>query len=318
MTVSAFDIARSSAQALRTSLPRRRVLGELTEGRHLEVFHAIGSPCSQKVLAVLAALGLPYEGVPMSLSQGDTYLPPYVRMRLAACDMLGIPLQTSHAGSTSVEQCGADAAVVPTLIDWETDRVIVDSRQICVYLDERCGSPLRPAPLRAAIDMHLRRIDQLPNYQIFVSQGLRRAGAASPFRTGADVAMAKVARCDRHISECAPDDPVVRGYIAKRAKEMSAARTLFSDAAIQQAYMTLGQGLDELEVTLRGSSTVWLHADRPLLADLVWGVELMRLHGLDPILLGTEGKRPHIAAYRQRLEQLSAIQSALMDMTTPG
>lgn len=317
MAGSAFDTVRSLAQALRAALPERRDVGTRGVGaRHLELFHAAVSPCSQKVRAVLAALDLPHEAVSMGLFQGDSYLPPYVRLRLFACDALGLPLQASHTGSAGVQQCGADAAVVPTLIDWEAERVLVDSRRICVYLDDLCGSPLRPAGLRATVDEQLLRVDALPNYPIFVSHGLRRAGAASPFRSGADVAMAKVARCDRYIAECAPDDPVVRGYAAKRAKEWSAARGLFSAAAIQQAQARLDASLDGLEADLRGRSTAWLLADSLTLADLVWGVELVRLHGLDPALLGAEGLRPNVAAYHQRLAQWPAIRSAVADAAT--
>ena len=59
-------------------------------------------------------------------------------------------------------------AVVPTLVDWRTRQVLVDSKRICLYLDALVEAPaqLRPADLAHRIDPQLAIIDNLTNYQM--------------------------------------------------------------------------------------------------------------------------------------------------------
>ena len=114
-----------------------------------ELFNGPNSICSQKVRAVLAHHQIPYRSHSMNMFIGQTYLPQYVRLRMAGCDALGGPLMTVHTGSTSVAHGGCDPAVVPTLVDRETSQVIVDSKRICFYLDAMVDATaqLRPAAL---------------------------------------------------------------------------------------------------------------------------------------------------------------------------
>ena len=126
-----------------------------------ELFHGANSICSQKVRTVLAHHGTPHVAHTVNLFLGQTYLPSYVRLRMIGCGRLGVPLMMEHNGNTSVSDGGCDAAVVPTLVDWRTDEVIVDSKRICLYLDSLVedGKRLRPARLADEIDAELEVVD---------------------------------------------------------------------------------------------------------------------------------------------------------------
>ena len=194
-----------------------------------ELFHGANSICSQKVRGVLAHHRLPYVSHAMNMFLGQTYLPDYVRLRMVGCDHFGGALVSDHSGSTSAA-AGCDGAVVPTLVDWRTGEVIVDSKRICLYLDAQVpeADRLRPRALADAIDEQLGIVDHLPNYQMLMG---RRTGASESAATRTDVggtfSHRKVAWCDRHLTEHAADASLVQAYTAKRAKELSAATKLF-------------------------------------------------------------------------------------------
>ena len=85
----------------------------------------------------------------LNIFAGDTYLPGYVRLRMLGCAAFGGALAAEHSGSTSASAGGCDGAVVPTLVDLDADAVIVDSKRICLHLDDQMPNTvrLRPAAL---------------------------------------------------------------------------------------------------------------------------------------------------------------------------
>ena len=127
---------------------------------------------------MLAHHGQAYRSNSANLFGGETYLPAYVRLRVIGCDDMGAALVSRHSGSTSVSfGGGCDAVVAPTLIDWQTGEIVVDSRRICMHIDEavRDESPsLRPVHLAARIDEEIDLIDNLPNCQML-------SGRLAPF-----------------------------------------------------------------------------------------------------------------------------------------
>jgi hypothetical protein len=62
----------------------------------------------------------------------ENYKPDYVRMRL-----LGKPEGKALVGTDDHDTKGFDPAVVPTLIDLKTKRVVADSVNICKYIGKR-------------------------------------------------------------------------------------------------------------------------------------------------------------------------------------
>ena len=280
------------------------------------LFHAANSICSQKVRCTLAQHDLPYLSHPVELFQGQTYLPDYVRLRMLGCDRLGGALASHHGGTTSTETGGCDGAVVPTLVDWTLDEVIVDSKRICLHLDAQVpeAERLRPAALAAAIDAELAVVDNLPNYQMLM--GRPSAGAESAeSRSDAYAAFSrrKVAWCDRYIEDHAADGALVRAYTAKRAKELSAADELFSPAAMQGAYDAAERSLQALEGRLAEQDGAWLFGDALTMADLFWGIELLRMQDVGVASFWEAGRLPRVERFLARAAALPAIRSAIID-----
>ena len=125
-----------------------QVIGsESSQAPRYELFNAANSICSQKVRSVLAHHRLPYVSQGVNLFLGQTYLPGYVRLRMVGCERFGGALVSHHNGNTSASAGGCDGAVVPTLVDWEAEDVVVASKRICIHLDDQAAElhKLRPA-----------------------------------------------------------------------------------------------------------------------------------------------------------------------------
>ena len=282
-----------------------------------ELFNGPNSICSQKVRAVLAHHGITYLSHSVNMLAGQTYLPAHVRLRMIGCDRLGIPLMTSHTGSTSVTAGGCDPAVVPTLVDWETNDVIVDSKRICFYLDDAVEDRerLRPQALRDRIDAQLDVVDNLPNYQMLIGRppGSDRRPESLKGGNGMDIAMGKVKRLDQYLEIHADDPILVEAYRAKRAKELMGARQLFTDDAMQTAYKRAEAACDDLEHLLGQRATIWMFGDAITMADLFWCIELLRMKNVGARAFWESGARPAVAAFVQQAEAMPAIRSAVLD-----
>jgi len=272
-----------------------------------ELFHAPGSICSHKVRAVLAHHGLAWRGHAINLFTGQTYLPAYVRLRMAGCDRLGIGLAANHDGSTAASRGGCDGAVVPTLVDWEIGTVMVDSRLICLHLDKavEAADRLRPAALEESIDEELKIVDNFPNYQLLMARPSAPVGGSFSER--------KVAWCDAYLRDHADEEVLVRAYTAKRAKEASAAATLFSNRAIDTARASADAALRGLEDRLGHADGPWLHGETYTMADLFWGIELIRLKGVGAAASWADGRRPAVERYLAAAELVPAIRAAVID-----
>ena len=288
-----------------------------SDAARYELFHAANSICSQKVRCVLAQHGFGYISHPVSLFEGQTYLPGYVRLRMIGCETLGGVLAAHHGGTTSTETGGCDGAVVPTLVDRPAGEVIVDSKRICLHLDAQAleAERLYPADLAAEIDAELVIVDNLPNYQMLMGRTPKGAeAAASRADTSAAFSRRKVAWCDRLIEEHAGDDVLVRAYAAKRAKELSAADELFAPGAMRIAYDKAEAALHVLEGKLAARAAgAWLFGERPTMADLFWGIELLRMTDVGTSHFWEGGRLPHVERFAAAAEALPAIRSAITE-----
>ena len=281
-----------------------------------ELFHAASSICSQKVRVILAHHRLQYIGHQLNLFAGDTYLPAYVRLRMLGCDRFGGPLVSRHDGNTSAGAGGCDGAVVPTLIDWRSGDVIVDSLRICLHLDGQvaAGDRLRPANLAAAVDAEMTIVDALPNYQMLMGRTVGGNESANSSKdVGGAFSQRKVAWCDRYLAENPSDAPLVAAYTAKRAKELSAAEGLFSADAMRVAYDRAEAALIGLNQKLSDPTTPWLYGRNPTLADLFWGIELLRMQNVGIGHYWESGRLPNIEAMLAAITDLAAIRSAIID-----
>ena len=282
-----------------------------------ELFNAPNSICSQKVRTVLAHHQIAYRSQHLDIFEGETYLPAYVRLRLMGCDALGGELMTVHTGSTSVTAGGCDPAVVPLLIDWETNRVLVDSKRICFYLDESAGvdQRLRPSRLEHQIDSELDVVDNLPNYQMLAGKppGEDHRPESRRKSNGVGFAMGKVQRCDGYLAQFAGDADLVRAYSAKRSKELTAANQLFTPEAMTTAYNSAEAGCTHLEQMLNARSDEWLFGEDITMADLYWAVELLRMKNMAVESFWMNGAKPAVAAFVEKAEGIPAIRSAVTE-----
>lgn len=315
MALSLKAAVAASSQAL--GEPSEIVGGESATAPRFELFHAANSICSQKVRTVLAHKRIPYVSHQMNIFTGETYLPDHVRLRMLGCGALGLPLVSGHSGSTSVAGGGCDPAVVPTLVDWETGRVLVDSRRICDMLDQ-VGDPaerLRPPGLDAGIDSELAVIDDLPNYQMLAGRppGEDRRPAHRRGSNGVDFARQKVKRCDDYLARSEGDETLTLAYRAKRAKELDAAERLFSPTAMRDAYAHVGAACRALDETLSARRTRWLFSDRPSMADLFWGLELIRIKNMAAASIWEDAGLHGVQAFLEQAEQLPSIRAAVLD-----
>jgi 2,5-dichlorohydroquinone reductive dechlorinase len=303
----------------RTSLkrPGENIGTAVSASPRFELFNAPNSICSQKVRTVLAHRGIPYRSQHVDIFEGETYLPAYVRLRMAGCEALGGGLVKSHTGSTSVTAGGCDPAVVPLLVDWETSQVLVDSKRICFYLDKVSaeGTPLRPAGLEKQIDAQLDVVDNLPNYQMLAGKppGVDHRPESRRKSNGVGFAMGKVERCDRYLSEFSNDTDLVRAYSAKRAKELNAAQQLFTPEAMQTAYDKAEAGCARLESELNSRDAQWILGDDITMADLYWGIELLRMKNMAVESFWANGAKPSVAAFVEKAQSIPAIRSAIVE-----
>lgn len=278
------------------------------------LFHAANSICSQKVRCVLAHHGLPYLSYRVNLFEGQTYLPEYVRLRMVGCAEFGGSLVSRHSGSTSAS-AGCDGVVVPTLVDREAGEVIVDSKRICLTLDQLMPEEerLRPSVLADKIDTELAIVDELPNYQLLMGRTTGVSGeAVSTAATRAVFSQRKVAWCDRYIAECAGEAALEEAYTAKRAKELSAVTDLFCAEAMNSAYGLVEAALQALERKLARHSKRWLFGERTTMADLFWGIQLLRLDDVGFAQVRDQDRLPHIVRFSQAMRALPSLQSAIV------
>lgn len=281
-----------------------------------ELFHGANSICSQKVRCVLAHHRLPYVGHSVNLFQGQTYLPSYVRLRMMGCERFGGALVSHHSGSTSAATGGCDGAVVPTLVDWQTDDVIVDSKRICLYLDDQVpeAGRLRPPGLAHVVEDEIAIVDNLPNYQMLMGRKPGKSEADATKRdVGGNFSQRKIAWCDRYLEEYAGDATLVEAYTAKRAKELSAANELFSPEAMQSAYASAEAALQALELKLAKRDEAWLIGASLTMADLFWGIELLRMKNMGVATFWEQGRLPQVERFAAATEALPALRAAIID-----
>ena len=290
------------------------VIGDDPAPRY-ELFHAAASICSQKVRCVLAQHHVAYASRLLDLFRGQTYLPEYVHLRMRGCDELGGALAAHHGGSTSTERGGCDGAVVPTLVDRHTGEVLVDSKRICLRVDAAMpeARQLRPAVLAADIDQQLAIVDDLPNYQMLMGRKPRNTERQeSRSDTLAGFSLRKVAWCDQLLTEHAGDEILTRAYAAKRAKEASAAAGLFSPEAMRDVHERAEAALHDLERMLARHAGTWLFGDRLTLADLFWGLELVRMDDVG-MALWDNSQLPRVARFSADVRKLASVQQSVLD-----
>ncbi|SEU16865.1 glutathione S-transferase family protein [Variovorax sp. OV084] len=298
----------AAARAAIADPSRITLVGRLPEPR-FELFHAASSLCSQKVRTVLHEKALSYRSNDMLIlstmgSEGlipaEHYSPAYIRLRLVAARELNREFVSGYSGRTSVETEGFDPCVVPLLVDYEAGRVIADSQRICIYLDGVSRTPLQLVPdapaARAEVMRQVGIVDRVPNgallYGFHPDADLRPEVLKASMQTVYDY---KVMALERLVADNAGEPELVAAYRAKIAKE-SGGKKVCHDAAFQRAArQQTGQLLSDLERDLAAGSFGCTRGHSFSLADVLWGVNLVRLNYLG--LASMWDALPHVTRY---------------------
>ena len=154
-----------------------------------------------------------------------------------------------------------------------------------------------------------------PNYQMLAGKppGVDHRPESRRKSNGVGFAMGKVERCDRYLAEFSNDADLVRAYSAKRAKELNAAEQLFTPEAMQAAYDKAEAGCASLERDLQSRDSDWILGNKITMADLYWGIELLRMKNMAVESFWANGAKPSVAAFVQKAESIPAIRSAIVE-----
>jgi len=315
------------AEAIRAGIadPERITLVGPEPQPRFELFHAASSLCSQKVRAVLHEKRLSYRSNDMIIlcSMGaagivaaEHYAPAYVRLRLQAGRELNQALVSGYSGRTSVQSEGFDPCVVPMLIDYQAGRVIVDSMRICLYLEAVSREPLCLLPEDeaegSAVLRQMSIVDTLPNgallYGFHPDADRRPDILKAVMGTVYDY---KIMALEAMIAANADDPELVAAYRAKIAKE-SGGRQVCHDAGFQrQARENVAGLLADLEQALAAQASPWLSRHGFSMADLVWGVNLIRMAYLG--LASMWDTLPHVSRYFEALIQRPSLREEAIE-----
>lgn len=291
-----------------------------------ELFHAGMSLCSQKVRSVLDEKQATYLShdlviICQRLEQGgvlpaENYDPDYVRLRLEGGDLNGAVLVSSYRGQSDVTTQGFDPCVVPLLVDHETQTVVIDSLAICRHLDEALpGTELFPedGAATAMVDKHVRIVDAMPHPSMlygFHPDDRRPQELRDVMATVYDN---KVVALEMLQRENAQDARLVAAYGAKIIKE-SGGKAVSRDRAFQESRRAAGrQAVMQLAEDLTPSEGPWIAGDRFSMADLFWGVSLIRMKYLG--LASVWEDLPSVTNYLERLSERPSLQTEAVRAT---
>ncbi len=295
----------------------RRINGRGGKPR-FEVYHAAPSLCSMKVRTVLAEKQVPYDSHDLNLPIRDRapecYLPGYVRLRLQGAP--DAKLATGYTGQSSVTTEGFDPCVVPTLIDHEAEKVVVDSARICAYIDEHTGGErLIPEDLAGEIEAQIDIVDQAPH--VAVLYGAHPDGDVRPNGLAGrieGVHARKVAVLERLKAEVADDAELTSAYAAKIAKEADAGEFMCDPDRMRAAHRSMDDHVGQLEKQLASHGGPWALGERYTMADVMWSISLYRMKWLGIGGAWEENdSRPEVSAYTELAFARPAFRAGVVD-----
>ena len=321
MTVSDFkSLVRQAREQIEGDEKSRKVGPCPVGGPRFELFHSGPSLCSNKVRAVLAEKNIGYLSHDMNVVAAggmipENYRPSYVRMRMLGGSYTG--LASGYSGRSSVTTEGLDPCVVPTLVDHEKERVIVDSSRICNYLDRESntGTKLIPNYLADDIAAQIKLIDQAPHPAALYGvnpEGDRRPPEVRMLVDG--IQERKILAINSIIAELDPNDPIIGAYQCKIAKETGSQNFVRDPENMREVYGELTAHVDALEAQLQKLDGEWAFGDDYTMADVLWTVSLFRMDSLGLAHAWDSGEqRPRVAEYTQRAIQRPSFQEAVVN-----
>lgn len=321
MAASDFKSIVSAANHQLGNNSRNRFIGEARNGDvRFELYHSGPSLCSHKVRTVMAEKKIAHRSHDMNIMPDgkavpENYRPTYVRMRLLGNESESFV--NGYTGESSVSGQGLDPCVVPTLVDHEKERVIVDSTRICEYLESEVdtGTQLIPDGMYDAIVQQDAIVDRAPHVAILYGahpeKDIRPAGLATNLK---GVQQRKISALNEMLNQLDPEDPLVQAYTAKIAKELGSEKFVHDADSMRRAYAEMAAHADALESQLKTHAGDWVFGDQFTLADVMWTVSLYRVYwlGLGDTLTAESG-RPRVAAYIERAFKRPSFVFAVVD-----
>lgn len=234
------------------------------------------SLCSQKTrsAAILTGHGVDVYSLdmrPMPAQIPQCYDPAYVRLRLKG--RKGAPLVASFSGSSGVSKQGFDPCVVPTLVDFQTDEVITDSRRICLRLLKDAGHP----PMTHQEAKHLSLVDETPHVALLYGATPNEDRRPTEMVKALQNVHAIKAKHLRHLLDRTDQRDLIEAYKAKLSKENHAKQFVLTLTSMSDAIARTEHVVSQLKESLTNQPTHFLGGDRIVLSDLVWAVSLIRL-----------------------------------------
>lgn len=293
------------------------------------LFHSAMSFCSQKVRATLVQKGAAFKSCDMviignrmassgKLIPAENYHPDYVRLRLIGGKLLSTDLAANYTGVSSVSTQGFDACAVPTLVDLFTGEVIVDSLRICLHVDRTVSNspslvpndPLLLAQMKAQLDA----VDNTPHPALlygFHPEDDRRPQILQELMLS--VYDDKVEALQGLAADNSADHELVAAYHAKIKKEKGG-KNVSRDPSFQHAARSRAREIIvQLDRDLQANGAEWLCGTTVTLADLFWGVSLVRLEYLGLGSLWDD--LPTVRTYFSNVAELPSIQQEAIEST---
>ncbi len=297
---------------------RNRHVG--TGSRRFELYHFALSVCSHKVRTVLFEKGAPFVSHDIHILPPamENYHPDYVRLRMQGGK--GREMVTGYTGRSSTTTEGFDPCVVPTLVDHDADRVIVDSRMIGEHIDREWqgGTELCPARLKREIDREINIVDGTPH--VAVLYGAHPDGDFRPAMLRKNMPGAhdyKIMKLMEGRSLAVGHPHLTAAYDAKIRKEAAAKVYVASPDLMRSATDEIIGIVGDLEERL-ADERAWVCGDVFTMADIHWAVSLFRLQWLGMGFAWTgrhalnDIERPRVAAYARRLFTRPSFQEAVI------
>lgn len=321
LTRSAIDVIRAPGRAtvINSDHPLPEIDRESATGDPaFELFHFGFSICSHKVRAVLSELNLSYGSNQFAgPTEYENYTPEYVRLRLQSDAAKNATFVSDYSGASSVEGDGFDPLVVPTLVDTSAAKVLADSKLICLYLAENYNDQidLVPSELENDIIQQMDIVDRTPHVALLYGSdpdGDTRPAEIQSRMPG--IHQIKFDTIERHMANVQGEQELTKAYIAKLAKEKAAEKFVLDGADMRKAVLLTESLVDDLEQTLAASRGPWIFGDQFTLADLAWGISLIRLDylGNDRFWSG-KTQRPNVKEYHERLARRPSLVTAVLD-----
>ncbi len=314
----ALDQLVEAANAPLSDPERNRLIG--TGSRRFELYHFALSLCSHKVRTVLFEKGAPFLShdifiLPPKL---ENYHPDYVRLRLRGAG--GREMVSGYTGRSSTTTEGFDPCVVPTLVDHDAGRIVVDSKAICEHIDRawQGSTELCPEHLKREIDREIAIVDGTPH--VAVLYGAHPDGDLRPAMLKQNMPGAhdyKIMKLMEGRSLAVGHPHLTAAYDAKIRKEAAAKAYVASPELMRSATDEIVRTIGELEERL-ADGREWICGDDMTMADVHWAVSLFRLQWLGMGFSWTgahrlnDEERPKVGAYARRLFNRPSFRDAVI------